>query len=101
MEQDPFDVVLLDHAHARPERPVGVAHHQTEMARSSEVVIITGYPTMDSAKEAVRLGAYDYVAKPVGPQDVIGVADSRHHTKTVGPARVCRGRRTAGSTRAA
>ena len=41
----------------------------------SEVVIITGYPTVDSAKEAVRLGAYDYVAKPVGPQDVINVAD--------------------------
>ena len=39
------------------------------------VVIITGYPTVDSAKQAVRLGAYDYVAKPVGPQDVINVTD--------------------------
>jgi DNA-binding NtrC family response regulator len=28
-----------------------------------------------SAKEAVRLGAYDYVAKPVAPQDVISVTD--------------------------
>ena len=42
----------------------------------SEVVIITGYPTVDSAKEAVRLGAHDYVAKPVGPEDVIKVTDS-------------------------
>ena len=41
----------------------------------SEVVIITGYPTVDSAKEAVRLGAYDYLAKPIGPQDVINVTD--------------------------
>jgi DNA-binding NtrC family response regulator len=39
------------------------------------VVIITGYPTVDSAKEAVRLGAYDYVAKPVGPREVINAAD--------------------------
>jgi len=37
----------------------------------SEVVIITGYPTIDSAKEAVRLGAYHYMAKPVGPDEVI------------------------------
>jgi ActR/RegA family two-component response regulator len=39
------------------------------------VVIITGYPTVASVKEAVRLGAYDYVAKPVAPQDVINVTD--------------------------
>jgi len=39
------------------------------------VVIITGYPTVASAKEAVRLGAYDHVAKPVAPQDVISVTD--------------------------
>jgi ActR/RegA family two-component response regulator len=39
------------------------------------VVIITGYPTVETAKEAVRLGAYDYLAKPVGPDDVINVAN--------------------------
>jgi DNA-binding NtrC family response regulator len=41
----------------------------------TEVVIITGYPTVESAKQAVRLGAYDYLAKPVGPDDVINVAN--------------------------
>ena len=41
----------------------------------TEVVIITGYPTVETAKEAVRLGAYDYLAKPVGPDDVINVAN--------------------------
>jgi DNA-binding NtrC family response regulator len=41
----------------------------------SEVVIITGYPTLETAKEAVRLGAYDYLAKPLGPEDVINAAD--------------------------
>ena len=30
---------------------------------------------MDTAKQAVQLGAFDYVAKPVGPQDVINVTD--------------------------
>jgi DNA-binding NtrC family response regulator len=72
MEQNPFDVVLLD---MRMPGQDGLSVLRTIKQKwpESEVVIITGYPTVDSAKEAVRLGAYDYVAKPVGPQDVINV----------------------------
>ena len=74
MEQSPFDVVLLD---IRMPGQDGLSVLRTIKQKwpESEVVIITGYPTVDSAKEAVRLGAYDYVAKPVGPQDVNNVAD--------------------------
>jgi DNA-binding NtrC family response regulator len=40
---------------------------------SSYVVIITGYASLDSAIEAVRLGAYDYLTKPfsLGQIDVV------------------------------
>jgi two-component system response regulator HydG len=41
----------------------------------SEVVVITGYPSIESAKAAVRLGAQNYLAKPVGPDDVIKAAN--------------------------
>jgi DNA-binding NtrC family response regulator len=41
----------------------------------SEVVIITGYPSIETAKEAVRLGAYNYLAKPLNPDDVVEVAN--------------------------
>ncbi|MEQ8223642.1 MAG: sigma 54-interacting transcriptional regulator [Candidatus Eremiobacterota bacterium] len=34
------------------------------------VVMITGYPNLDTASEAVRLGAFDYLAKPV-TQDIL------------------------------
>ena len=72
--RNPFDVVLLD---MRMPGQDGLSVLRTIKQKwpESEVVIITGYPTVDSAKEAVRLGAYDYVAKPVGPQDVINVTD--------------------------
>ena len=43
---------------------------------TSEVIIITGYPTLESAKEAVTLGAYDYLMKPVGPDQVIEAANA-------------------------
>ena len=74
MERKPFDVVLLD---MRMPGQDGLSVLRTIKQKwpESEVVIITGYPTVASAKEAVRLGAYDYVAKPVGPQDVINVTD--------------------------
>ena len=74
MEQQPFDVVLLD---LRMPDLDGMEVLRTIKDRwpESEVVIITGYPTIESAKEAVRLGAYNYIAKPVGPDDVIKAAN--------------------------
>ena len=75
MEQNPFDVVLLD---MRMPGQDGLSVLRTIKQKwpESEVVIITGYPTVDSAKEAVRLGAFDYVAKPVGPQEVVDLASA-------------------------
>ena len=74
MEQAPVDVVLLD---IRMPGMDGMSVLRTIKQKwpASEVVIITGYPTVDSAKEAVRLGAFDYLAKPMAPQDVINVTD--------------------------
>jgi len=74
MERKPFDVVLLD---MRMPGQDGLSVLRTIKQKwpDSEVVIITGYPTVDSVKEAVRLGAYDYITKPVGPQDVINITD--------------------------
>ena len=74
MEQNPFDVVLLD-IRMPGQDGLSVLRIIKQKWPESEVVIITGFPTVDSAKEAVRLGAYDYLAKPVGPQDVINVTD--------------------------
>lgn len=74
MAQRPADVVLLD---LRMPGMDGMAVLKEIKQRwpETEVVIITGYPTVETAKEAVRLGAFDYLAKPVGPDDVISVAN--------------------------
>jgi len=39
------------------------------------VIIITGYPEIATAAEAVRLGAFDYVPKPVKQDDILRLAN--------------------------
>lgn len=39
----------------------------------SPVVVITGYPTIDTASEAVRLGAFDYLMKPVDKKTLLNI----------------------------
>ena len=66
MEQSPADVILLD---LRMPDLDGMDVLKTLKQRwpDSEVVVITGYPCIETAKQAVRLGAYDYLTKPLGP----------------------------------
>ena len=70
MEHQAFDVILLD---LRMPDLDGMDLLRIVKQRwpDSEVVVITGYPTIESAKEAVRLGAYNYLAKPLCPDDVV------------------------------
>jgi two-component system response regulator HydG len=35
------------------------------------VVMITGYPNIDTASDAIRLGAFDYISKPVRPDTLL------------------------------
>lgn len=40
-----------------------------------DVVIITGYPTLEDAREAVRLGAFEFIEKPFTPEFMMNVAN--------------------------
>ncbi len=40
-----------------------------------DVVIITGYPTFDDAREAVKLGAFEFIEKPFTPEFMLNVAN--------------------------
>ena len=52
---------------------LGVLQAARAASPSTQVVIITGYASLDSATTAVRLGAYDYLTKPfsLGQIDVV------------------------------
>ena len=74
LRQHPFDLVFLD---LRMPEMDGISLLRTIKQEwpDCEVVIITGYPTIDTAKQAVRLGAYHYLVKPIAPNDVVKAAD--------------------------
>ena len=70
-----FDMVLLDI------KMPGIGGIETlrrlkEMDPAITILIVTGYPSIDSAVKAIKLGAYDYITKPFTP-DVLRVAINR------------------------
>ena len=70
MAGDRFDVVLLDLRMPGMDG-LDVLRAIKERWPESEVVVVTGYPSIETAKEAVKLGAYDYIAKPAVPDVVL------------------------------
>lgn len=40
----------------------------------TDVIIITGYPTLEDARESTKLGAFEYIEKPFTPDFMINVA---------------------------
>ncbi len=73
MQQQPFDVVLLD---LKMPGIDGITVLRTIKRNwpDSEVIVITGYAALDTAKESVAAGAFDYLAKPVGPDEILEAA---------------------------
>ncbi len=84
MQRRPADVVLMD---LRMPGMDGLATLKAikEGWPETEVVIITGYPSVYTAREAVRLGAFDYLAKPLGPDEVLAVANEAMARKLAPP----------------
>lgn len=70
-EKPPFDLVFTD---LRLPGGSGLDILKAAHARSSETLIsiVTGYASLETAIEAIRLGAYDYITKPF-TLDEIGV----------------------------
>jgi len=63
LESRPFDLLLTD---LRMEKINGMALLKAckELHPDSEVIVITGYATTETAVSAMKLGAFHYIAKP-------------------------------------
>jgi DNA-binding NtrC family response regulator len=65
-----FDVILSDLKMPGVDG-LGVLRHVRSVAPQSMFILLTGYASVDTSVEAFRLGAQDYILKPVLIEDVL------------------------------
>ncbi len=67
---EPFDVVLTD-VRMGPVDGMEVLRSTLEASPTTQVIVMTAYGTIESAVEAIRRGAYDYIAKPFKEDELL------------------------------
>ena len=70
LAQEPFDLVLCD---VRMPEMDGLTFLQEALKRAPAptVIMMSAYGTIDSAIECMKQGAYDYIAKPFKPDEIL------------------------------
>ncbi|GAB6096544.1 hypothetical protein JCM14469_27970 [Desulfatiferula olefinivorans] len=73
-ESMPADIVVTD---IRMDKIDGIEILDRVLALSSRtrVILITGYATVEIAREALSKGAFDFIAKPFKPGDLRAIID--------------------------
>jgi len=80
LRQNPYDVVILDVR--MPEMGgVQVLSEIKKIDPQAEVIIMTGYASVDTAKEIMKLGAYDYVLKPYSVEELMDKIEAAYDRK--------------------
>src|SRR5208282_1100001 len=63
LEKSTFDVAILD-LRMPGMTGIEVLEHLKQVSPDTEAVVMTGHASMETAIDAVRLGAFDYITKP-------------------------------------
>jgi len=63
LAEEKFDVVVTDVKMRGPDG-LDVLHFVKQHSPSTKVVIITGFATVETARQAMKSGAVDFIAKP-------------------------------------
>ncbi len=69
LKKESYDLILLD-IKMPGLSGVEVLEKLKDIDPEAIVVMITGYPSVDSAVQAMKLGAYDYIPKPFTPDEL-------------------------------
>jgi DNA-binding NtrC family response regulator len=71
IEQKPFDVVLLDIKMPGGMDGIETLREIKKRQPLTEVILLTGHASVETSIEGMRLGAYDYLLKPMKFEDLL------------------------------
>jgi len=74
VERQPFDLIVSDINLGGRMNGVQLLKEFKKTTPASEVILISGFGTLETAVEAVREGAFDYISKPFNVNAVIATA---------------------------
>src|ERR1700687_2033324 len=63
LEKSTFDAAILD-LRMPGMTGIEVLEHLKQVSPDTEAIVMTGHASMETPREAVRLGAFDYITKP-------------------------------------
>jgi two-component system response regulator HydG len=70
IQENDFDLIISDIV-LEGERGTDLLFKIREEGIKCPVVMVTGFPNLDTAAEAVRYGAFDYISKPVNKEALL------------------------------
>jgi DNA-binding NtrC family response regulator len=82
MERGPYDIVLLDLKMPGMDG-ISVQKRIRVIDPEATIIILTAYASVQTAVEALKLGAFDYVTKPVDPDDLSNLVRNALRTRAL------------------
>lgn len=74
LQGEPFDLALVD-LKLPDITGMDILNCTTDSFPETPIIMITGYSTIKSAVEAIKMGAFDYLAKPFNPDELEAAAE--------------------------
>jgi DNA-binding NtrC family response regulator len=75
LEEESFDLVLTDLKMPDIDG-IEVLKMIKQRWPRTEVIVVTGYQTVDTAVKAIKLGAFDYLEKPFTPDSLVAAVNN-------------------------
>jgi len=82
LKEKPFDVMVLDLKMPMMDG-ITTLQEMKKLNLFTKVLILTGHGSMDTAFQAIEMGAYDYVTKPCEIAELVSKIEAAHARKKV------------------